>query len=153
MAALLCNTSTVDNDYLISVTDSGKSVSDDKGGSVFHKSHHCGLNVHLSSGINRGSGFVKNKYLRVGKHCSCYGKQLTLSLRKVRAAFCEDGIIALRKSFYELVCVRKLCRRLYFIKGGVFSAVADILLYGVLKSTVSCKTMAMERLSLSFGIS
>ena len=59
MATLLCYSSAVDNDYLICVTDSGKSVSDDKGRSVFHKSHHCGLNVHLSSGINRGSGLSR----------------------------------------------------------------------------------------------
>lgn len=35
MATLLCYSSAVDNDYLICVTDSGKSVSDDKGRSVF----------------------------------------------------------------------------------------------------------------------
>ena len=72
---------------------------------------HVTLDHPLALVIERAGGLIEDQDARIHCQCASDGNALSLSARKARATFADDGVVALRHLQDEVVCAGELRRR------------------------------------------
>ena len=80
MASAFGNTILGENQYFFGVTNGGKPVGNDKGGSALHQCVHPLLYQRLGAGVDGGGGFVQNHDRRISHRGTGNGNELALPL-------------------------------------------------------------------------
>lgn len=86
MRALFTDTSVIEDDYTVGVTNSPETVGNGNGSPVPHHNVQPLLNLCLSEGVNADSGFVKDENRRVFQEHPSKGNQMPLARRQARTA-------------------------------------------------------------------
>ena len=86
----------VEDEDQIGVNDGRQAVRDDEHGSSGEQSVDGFLDESLGLGVERGRRFVEDENRGIDEQRARDGKSLALAARQTRAAFAEDGVVAVR---------------------------------------------------------
>ncbi len=126
MVALLGDLTVLQNEDEVCILNGGKTVRDDKAGSVLHQLTKRFLNLDLRAGVNVRGRFVENEHRGIGEHRAGDGDELALTFGDIDAFVGKDRIVTVGQMLDVGVDARRFCRRFHFLERSVLLAVDDI---------------------------
>ena len=105
MTSAFGNTVLGENKYFFGITDGGKPMGNNKGGTVSGEFFQGFLYHLFAFVVKRGGGFIKNQNRRILQEDSRNGKTLLLTAGKLDSPLSDVGIIAVRKAHDEIMGV------------------------------------------------
>ena len=106
MGTLFHDSSLLEHDNIIRVSNRGETVSDHERGPPLDKAAERLVDQLFVDGIEVRGGLVKDKDRRILEQCSRDGESLPLPSRKLDPALTDKGVIGMRKLAYEIMRVR-----------------------------------------------
>ena len=127
MAAALDDAALLQHHDAVCIADGGQAVRNDKAGAAVHQAVHAALHQRFGAGIDGGGGLVQDQHRGICHGRTGDGQQLALALREVGTIAGEHGVVALRQTLDEAICVGKAGSGDALFIGSLQPAIADVL--------------------------
>ncbi|EGY00670.1 hypothetical protein AZA_76900 [Nitrospirillum viridazoti Y2] len=123
----------IDDIDAVGIDDGGQAVGDDQGGAPLLQPAQGVLHQALGLAVQRRGRLVQQQHRGVLQHGAGDGDALALAAGQLHAILAHPGVIALGQAQDEVVCRRRLGRRLDLLLRGAHAAIGDIAAHRVVE--------------------